>query len=107
MVCEPTRVIDPLEIVSAVCRNDHGSPDCLVPKDLQPHGKLSRATLQTSPNGLMLRHGCGSTVFTSANARFNRGFSLKRVKRLACRRQRREAEKGKRSRFRNDQNTSL
>jgi hypothetical protein len=55
----------------------------------------------------MLRHGCGSTVFTSANARFNRGFSLKRVKRLACRRQRREAEKGKRSRFRNDQNTSL
>ena len=33
-VCEPTRVIDPLEIASAVCRDDHGSPDCFVPKDL-------------------------------------------------------------------------
>jgi hypothetical protein len=37
-VCEPTRMIDPLEIVSAVCRDDHGTMDCLVPKDLQPHG---------------------------------------------------------------------
>lgn len=37
-VCEPTRVIDPLEIASAVCRDDHGSPDCFVPKDLHLHG---------------------------------------------------------------------
>jgi hypothetical protein len=37
-VCEPTRVIDPLEIVSAVCRDDQGSSDCLVPKGLHPHG---------------------------------------------------------------------
>jgi hypothetical protein len=37
-VCEPRRVIDPLEIVSAVCRDDRGSPDCLVPKDLRPDG---------------------------------------------------------------------
>jgi len=36
-VCEPTRVIEPLEIVSAVCRDD-GTPDCLVPKDLHAHG---------------------------------------------------------------------
>jgi hypothetical protein len=38
IVCERTRVIDPLEIVSAVCRDDHGSPDCLVPKTMKPHG---------------------------------------------------------------------
>lgn len=44
-VCEPTRVIDPLEIVSAVCRDDHGSPDCLVPKDLHPHGSRLQTVL--------------------------------------------------------------
>ncbi|MET3968069.1 hypothetical protein [Bradyrhizobium sp. S3.9.1] len=38
MVCEKTRVIEPLEIVSAVCRPDHGIPDCLVPKELRPDG---------------------------------------------------------------------
>jgi hypothetical protein len=37
-VCEPKRVIDRLEIVTAVCRDDRGSPDCLVPKDLRPDG---------------------------------------------------------------------
>jgi hypothetical protein len=37
-VCEPTRVIKPLEIATAVCRDDHGSPDCLVPKDVRPDG---------------------------------------------------------------------
>ena len=30
---------DPLEIASAVCRDDHGSPDCLVPKDMHEQGK--------------------------------------------------------------------
>lgn len=38
MVCEPRRTIDPLEIVSAVCRDDHGIPDCLVPELKRPHG---------------------------------------------------------------------
>ena len=37
-VCEPRRAIDPLEIVSAVCCDDHGSPDCLVPGVKRPHG---------------------------------------------------------------------
>ena len=37
-ICEPRRVIAPLEIVSAVCLDDHGSPDCLVPKDVRPDG---------------------------------------------------------------------
>ena len=31
-------VDDPLEIVSAVCRDDHGIPDCLVPELKRPHG---------------------------------------------------------------------
>src|SRR5262249_4276494 len=38
MVCEKTRVIDPLEIVSAVCRHDRGIQDCLVPKELRADG---------------------------------------------------------------------
>ena len=37
-VCEPRRAIDPLEIVFAVCRDDHGIPDCLVPELKRPHG---------------------------------------------------------------------
>jgi len=44
-VCEPTRVIDPLEISSAVCRDDHGSPDCLVPKNLRPDGSRFQNSL--------------------------------------------------------------
>jgi hypothetical protein len=37
-VCEPRRAIDPLEIVSAVCRDDHGIPDCIMPELKRPHG---------------------------------------------------------------------
>jgi hypothetical protein len=37
-VCEPRRAIDPLEIVFAVCCDDHGSPDCLVSELKRPHG---------------------------------------------------------------------
>lgn len=36
-VFEQTRVIDPLEILSAVCRDDRGTLDCLVPKNPQTH----------------------------------------------------------------------
>lgn len=38
MAYEKTRVIEPLEIVSAVCRHDRDNPDCLVPKELRPDG---------------------------------------------------------------------
>jgi hypothetical protein len=38
MVLQKTRVIEPLEIASAVCRDDRGTPDCLVPKMLRPDG---------------------------------------------------------------------
>ena len=37
-VCEPRRVIAPLEIVSTVCRDDHGITDCLMPELKRPHG---------------------------------------------------------------------
>ena len=68
----------------------HGSRRCrqrLRPQETRPRRqKLSLATLQNSPNGLTLRHGCGSRVSTSASVRFNKGFGLKRVNWLACRR---------------------
>ena len=66
-VCEPTRVIDPLEIVTAVCRDDHGSPDCLVPKDLRPHGSRFQNVLFRRSNVLARFPALQATLATARN----------------------------------------
>jgi len=38
MVCGPRRAINSSEIVFAVCCDDHGIPDCLMPELKRPHG---------------------------------------------------------------------
>ena len=64
-ICEPTRVIEPLEIVTAVYRDDRGSPDCLVPKDLQPCGSRFQKVLFRRSNILARFPALPATLATA------------------------------------------
>ena len=66
-VCEPTRVIDPLEIVTAVCRDDHGSPDCLVPECKRPDGSRFQNVLFRRKDVLARFPALQATLATARN----------------------------------------
>ncbi len=63
----PKRVIDPLEIVSAVCRDDQGSPDCLVPEDLRPDGSRFQNVLFRRSDVLARFPALPATLATARN----------------------------------------
>ena len=67
MVCEPRRAIDPLEIVSAVCRDDHGIPDCLVPESKAPARKPLSKRLLPAKDVLARFPALQATLATARN----------------------------------------